>query len=356
MGEREFRSGALNRRDAVKLLGAGAGLSVLTAWREQAAAASYAVNAQPTAARGAVVRTVLEDVRPESITGVTLIHEHLSLHVAAPSLKFYDDVALMTDEVKACAANGVRCIVDAGGRDLGRKIDDLRMIASRSGMLIVACGGLHLKSGYPPDTFHKTEDQIADDFFALATAERWGAIGEMGTGPGVPMDQDERRVLRAAAKLHTRTGLSIITHTSDGCAQCAVDQLDLFESAGVNPASVVIGHLNEIQDHPTVAPMAIAKRGAYAGFDHCGKPDDPRADEYTRTILAMLDAGYEDRVCLSSDFSNGKYLRKNGGPGIDMIMTVTVPRLRRAGIGDAIMHKMLVENPRCALAFVPKNA
>ncbi len=337
-------------------MGVGAGLGVLTGWHDQTAAASHTSNIQRAASGSVVVRTVLEDVPPDSITGVTLIHEHLSLHVDAPSLKFYDDVALMTDEVKACAANGVRCIVDAGGRDLGRKIDDLRTIATRSGMLIVACGGLHLKSGYPPDTFQKTEEQIADDFHALAAAERWGAIGEMGTGPAVPMDRDERKVLRAAARLHARTGLSIITHTSDGCAQCALDQLDLFESAGVNPNRVVIGHLNEIKDQPTAAPLAIAKRGAYMGFDHSGKPDDPRADEYTRTILAVLDAGHEDRLCLSADFSNGKYLRKNGGPGIDMIMTTAVPRLRRAGVTDAIMHKILVENPRRALAFVPKNA
>ena len=292
---------------------------------------------------------------PDSINGATLIHEHLSLHVNVPALTFYDDVDLIADEVKACAASGVRCIVDAGGRDLGRRIGDLRTIATRSGMLIVACGGLHLKSGYPPDTFKKTEDQIADDFYALATAERWGAIGEMGTGPAVPMDTDERKVLRAAAKLHNRTGLSIITHTSDGCAQCALDQLDLFESAGVNPNRVVIGHLNEIKDKPAAAPLAIAKRGAYVGFDHSGKPDDPRADEYTRTILAVLDAGHEDKVCLSADFSSGKYLRKNGGPGIDMIMTTAVPRLRRAGVTESIMHKILVENPRRVLAFVPKN-
>ncbi|HEY2905998.1 MAG TPA: hypothetical protein VGJ29_08855, partial [Vicinamibacterales bacterium] len=214
----------------------------------------------------------------------------------------------------------------------------------------------HGKSGYPADVFQKTEDQIAEDFYALAKAERWGAIGEIGTGTDVPMDRDERKVLRAVAKLHARTGLSIITHTSDGCAQCALDQVDVFESAGVDLNHVVIGHLNDIKDQPTLVPIAIAKRGAYLGFDHSGKPDDPRMDEYIRTIMAVLEAGHEDRVCLSADFVNAKYLRKNGGPGIDMIMTTAVPRLRRAGVTDAIMHKILVENPRRALAFVPKNA
>jgi hypothetical protein len=48
-----------------------------------------------------------------------------------------------------------------------------------------AGGGLHAKSDYPPDVFRKTADQVADDFVALAKAERWGVIGEMGTGTTV---------------------------------------------------------------------------------------------------------------------------------------------------------------------------
>ncbi len=332
-------SNRLTRREAIRLLGAGVGLG--------------AIAAAPPPQR--IVRTILEDVPPERLTGITLIHEHLSFgRPDVPAQKFYEDMALMTDEVKACGRDGVSCIVDTGTRGLGRKIDALRTIARRSGVFIVASGGLHARSDYPPDVFQKTADHVADDLVALAKAERWGALGEMGTGPGVPMDVEERKGLLAAAKAHVRTGLPIITHTSDGCARCALDQVDLFEGAGVNLAQVVIGHLNDIRDEPAAAPIAIARRGAYLGFDHSGKPDDPRADEYVRTILAVLEAGFEDRICLSSDFASGKYLRKNGGPGIDMILTTIVPRLRRAGLSDATLHRILVDNPRRVLAFEPK--
>ena len=359
MSERECRE--MTRREAVTLLGAGAGLGLLTALRDETALAASLQKSTATQSafpKGAVVRTILRDVPPERIAGATLIHEHLSMGSTSdtPALKFYKDLDLMSEEVKACANDGVGCIVDVGGLDLGRSIDALRTIATRSGMLIVASGGLHLKDGYPPDTFKKTEEQIAEDFYQLATVERWGAIGEMGTGTSVPMDVDERKVLRAAARLHARTGLSIITHVSDGCAQCALDQVDLFESAGVNLNHVVIGHLNDIKDQPTAAPLAIAKRGAYVGFDHSGRPDDPRLGEYVRTIMAVLEAGHEDRVCVSSDFASQKYLRKNGGPGIAMVMTTMVPRLKQAGVSEATLHRILVENPRRALAFAPKAA
>lgn len=348
MSDREDRG--LTRRQAVRLLGAGAAVGFLTRGAQGAGAAAV----QETTA---VVRTVLGDVPPARITGATLIHEHLSMNANGdnPAFRFYRDMDLMSDEVRACAADGVSCIVDAGGVTLGRSIDALRTIAKNSGMLIVAGGGFHTKRVYPVDAFNKSEEQIAEDFYTVAMAERWGVIGEIGTGTAVPMDPEERKVLRAVARLHRRTGLCIITHVSDGCAQCALDQVDLYEQAGVSLDHLVIGHLNDITDRPTVVPLAIAKRGAYVGFDHSGKPDDPRLAEYVRTIMTLLEAGHADRVCLSSDFSNQKYLRRNGGPGISMTMNTFVPRLRQAGVNDGTLHTILVENPRRALAFVPRT-
>lgn len=296
-----------------------------------------------------IIRTILRDVSPDEIDGPILFHEHLSMR--SP---WTDDLELMAQEVAACKASGVRCIVDNGTIDLGRKIASLRTIAERSNMLIVASGGLHAGEDYPPEFAHKSADEMADAMFRLATTERWGSIGEMGTKNAVPIDREERNGLLAAAKLHQRTGLPIITHVSDGCARCALDQVDLFESAGVPLDRVVIGHLNDIKDQPTVAPMTIAKRGAYVGFDHSGKPDDPRADEYVKTLLTLIEAGHANRICLSSDFSNAKYLRKNGGPGIDMTITNFVPRLKRAGVDDRTLRTILVENPRRVLTFNPR--
>ena len=209
---------------------------------------------------------------PDSITGATLIHEHLSMRRADAKPISDGNLDLMADEVRACAKDGVSCYRRHRNNGLDRSIDALRTIATRSGMLVVACGGFHVKDDYPADTFKKSEDQIAEDLYRLATAERWGAIGEMGTGTAVPMDADERKVLRAAAKLHARTGMAIITHVSDGCAQCALDQVDLFESAGANLNKVVIGHLNDIKDEPAAAYRHHEDAARKVAFDHSGDP------------------------------------------------------------------------------------
>jgi phosphotriesterase-related protein len=346
MSDRPVNDHRITRRDAMRVLGAGAGLGAI------AGGLSVPVASQSQG----IIRTILEDISPARLTGMTLFHEHLSMARSDGQPIFYDDIALVADEVKASAADGVSCIVDAGTAGLGRKIDALRTIARQSGLFIVAGGGLHARSDYPPDVFRKSADQVADDLVALAKTERWGVIGEMGTGTAVPMDAEERKGLQAAAKTHIRTGLPIITHVSDGCTRCALDQVDLFESAGANLSRVVIGHLNDIQKDLAAAAISIARRGANLGFDHSGRPDDPRLDEYVRAILAVLEAGYQDRIFLSSDFGSSKYLRKNGGPGIDVTVTVFAPRLRRAGVSEAMLRSILVDNPRRLLTFVPKSA
>src|SRR5262245_54811854 len=136
----------MTRRDAIRILGGGMGLVTVAARDRRVGAADRS---------RLIVRTILEDLPPERLAGTTLFHEHLSMSRAGAS-SFYDDVGLFADEVKACARDGVSCIVDTGTAGLGRKIDALRTIATRSGVHIVACGGLHLKADYPPEVFRKT--------------------------------------------------------------------------------------------------------------------------------------------------------------------------------------------------------
>jgi predicted metal-dependent phosphotriesterase family hydrolase len=63
---------------------------------------------------------------------------------------------------------------------------------------------------------------------------------------------------------------------------------------------------------------------------------------------------HADRLLLSSDFTNGRGLKKNGGPGIALTVTAFAPMLARAGVGEATLRRILVDNPRRFLAVVPK--
>ena len=102
---------------------------------------------------------------------------------------------------------------------------------------------------------------------------------------------------------------------------------------------------------------AIAKRGAFIGFDRV--TTQPVPDETkVRMVQALLDAGLGNRLILASDFIA---TRRNldtpppPGPGLERTVTVFVPLLRKAGIAEAAIRDLTVNNPRRALAFIPKN-
>jgi predicted metal-dependent phosphotriesterase family hydrolase len=176
-----------------------------------------------------------------------------------------------------------------------------------------------------------------------------GVLGEIGTWDA--MTPDERKVFRAAAKAHRATNLAIVTHTNFG--KGAMEQLDVLEAAGVSPACVAIGHVGGLNDAAAEEPKAIAKRGAFVGFDRQGGSGDGMQ---VKMVMAMLEAGYAENLLFSSDFAiGGSQLKHNGGPGYAKTVTVFVPKLREAGINEKTLHGILVDNPRRLLAFVPRR-
>ena len=356
----------LTRRGALELL-AGA----LTAGL--AGARLHAQPTRPTFERGAVIRTLLRDVAPDTISGPTLFHEHLSIRYPLTRAmaqaqgrdvpaSFTDDVDVMIEETKAAARDGVACIVDGGHPDMDRDLAALKRIAAGSAVHIVASGGFYMQRNYPPDIATKSADQIADDLVRDTKEQRLGAFGEIGQQGGVLTD-DERKVFTAIAKAQAKTGLPIFTHNAyTGLRQVttpipmdtALRQLDVLEAGGANPRHLAIGHVCCFDDVKAEIPKQLAKRGVFVGFDRVTLQIVPDAQKVT-TILAFLEAGHVDHLLLSSDFSQGRSLKKNGGPGIAQTVTVFGPMLLKAGVSEATLRRVMVDNPRRFLAFVPKS-
>src|SRR5438128_3255723 len=108
-------SARLSRRQAIGLLGMGAGFGAVAALREELAlAASW--QAAPRGAtkvtfpKAAIIRTILRDVSPEALgNGATLFHEHLSISDPLPPWvtpprdarpSYTTNLDLMVDEIK----------------------------------------------------------------------------------------------------------------------------------------------------------------------------------------------------------------------------------------------------------------
>jgi len=351
---------------------------------------AFAQSAAPIP-KGAIIRTVLKDIAPQDLAGgATLFHEHMSFSpdflpkllpmmreqvmreqvmqaqtgasnppatpptppAAAPSPPdakyFLQDLDLMVSEVGAAKNEGVACLVDGGHPDMGRNLDFLRQLSVRSGMPIVSGTGYYTQPFYPPEIASMGEDDIARDLIQQVSREPYGAFGEIGTWDDI--SPDERKVFRAVGKAHVATGLPIFTHTAFGKA--ALEQLDILESAGVRPEHVAIGHVGGLIDPKVEVHKAICKRGAFVGFDRQGGQGDAAQ---VPMVMALIDAGYERNLLFASDFSNAGQLKRNGGPGYAKTVTVFAPKVRAAGATEEALHRILVDNPRRFLAFVPKR-
>jgi phosphotriesterase-related protein len=383
----------LNRREALTLLGAGAacgagivsgeqiGFAQVAAWLTARSATTT------TFPKEAIIRTILEDVSPEALaSGATMFHEHLGYAYSSPPpppppparqggavapsgqsgarpAPPETSIDLMVDEVRQAGSDGLSCIVDANSSGTARtdkQVEFLKHIAARAPNVHIVVAGGPFKAPYPAEIVRQSADELADQLVRDLTRQRWGAFGEIGTS--MEMTADERKVLTAIAKAHVRTRLPIFTHTEhEGCAKCAMDQLDLFESQGADLKHLVIGHLADIKpgaESLGQTAKAIAKRGAFLGFDTVGHEmrasANPEAGK-VRYVLEVLNAGYEDQLLLSADFSSSSQLKANWGSGFSTVLVQFIPKLKYAGVKDATLHKILVDNPRRFLSFVPKE-
>jgi phosphotriesterase-related protein len=351
----------VSRREALGLLGATAGFAVFP---------DLLAQGRKTVAfpKGAIIRTLLKDMPPEAFSGPILFHEHLSIELPPnlnprpanapppppPQPSPTTNLELMIEEVKAAARDGVTCIVDGGHPDMSRKLDNLKAITTRTGMPIVASGGYYMERTYPADLANKTEDQIANQLVLEANAQRLGALGEIGENADAAMSPLEQKIFRAVAKAQTRTNLPIFTHNAYGTGpnvpkDAGLRQLDVLESAGAKPDHIVIGHTCCLDDPDAEVIKAIAKRGAFVGFDRVtgGRVPD---DKKVLMLLKFFDAGYADKLLLSSDMTGARSLDL---PGYGKTVTVFAPKLKAAGVSDEMIHGILVDNSRRFLAFVP---
>ena len=368
---------AWKRREFLAGLGIAAGVGA------ELAKTAWAASTEGPAKGRHIIRTVLKDIDPREISGATLMHEHLGLGrrragespdtpPAAPT----DDAAWMEIELKAARAAGVGCIVSAQTGVPGPVVVPyLTQLSERTGVHLLNAAAYYTKQTYPKDFETKTEDQIADGLVQNAMTGRVGAFGEFGVSNGeAEMDPIEKKVFRAAGKAHLRTGLPIFTHNNYSTGpmvppEMALYQLDEFESVGVRAESVALGHICCHYDPKVDIAKRLAKRGAFVAFDRVTRQQQWVSDEHRlEMILAFLDAGYADKLLLSSDYIGrintgvgevngypGPLHARDGGPGYARPLKLFVPLMRKAGVKDKTIRRITQDNPRRFLSFVPKQ-
>lgn len=311
--------------------------------------------------------TTVETVRgPVELSelGTTLMHEHIL--IAEPEALqnwgcafgecYWDEdvrVADAIDKLRAIRAAGIRTLVDPTAPGLGRNIARIKRINEAVDLNIIVASGVYAFLALPNFLGYRSVDAIAALFvreiregindtgvkaaFLKCAVEHHGLIGD------VP------RILAAVAAAAVETGVPVMVHTN-AAAKSGVAALATLTDAGVDPSRIVVAHMGDSNDLGYL--REIAGRGAWLGLDRFGIDHfNPQADRI-RTLLALLDEGFADRIHLSHDgacfmdFMTGDPAFANETVDYLLISREIVPALLAAGATQADIDQMMVGNPQ----------
>ncbi len=292
--------------------------------------------------------------------GFTLMHEHLMCGFAGalqdyPELFGDNPLDVVVDDLKRAKAGGVDTIVDATTPDLGRDVNLLAEASRRSGVNVIACSGWWLE--VPRFFAGISPDQLADLFTReveqgiSGTDIRAGILKSASDIDGVT--PEAQVILRAVARAHHRTGVPIMLH-SYSPGQVGRQQLEILEEEGVDLRRVKMDHSNDTTDVEYL--IWLLEQGCYLGMDrYPGRNVSPLAR--TKTMKALIDAGYADSLCPSHDrlairvmaatpmITEEERLKLNPH-GFLYVKEAVFPLLRELGVSDEIIDTLCINGPR----------
>jgi phosphotriesterase-related protein len=319
------------------------------------------------------VQTVKGPIAPEQL-GAMLMHEHLMTDwpwaTGSKPIRLETVAAIyrVLQCLKRAHEAGVRGLLDCGMEQFGPSPLALLCIALQTPVHIVCSTGLFAQDLLPlPGWAHLPygEQDIARHFIAAATNGQDGS----GVKPGVVKVASsadgittlEKKAFRAAASAQHATGLAITTHS--WLTLWVEEQVELLAEAGADLDRVIIGHIGwgtTVKD--SAMHRRLAKRGVMLGVDCVGSPARS-VEENADIILDLLDAGYASQIVLSHDqaaYTRGLvelFKSEKGWLAGDftMVSKQLLPLLRKRGVNEDTLDRMMVKNPQRVLSVDPRR-
>ena len=301
---------------------------------------------------------------PITLENLSWIRLHVFNHV--DNLKLLDEQVAIKEALLYKWAGG-DTIVELTIIGLARDPLGLARISRATGLNVVMGSGYYMARSHPPELATKTEEEITQEIVRDImvgvgnTGVRAGIIGEIGCS--TPLEDGERKVLRASAVAQQRTGAAINIHPSKS-NDIVLEIIKMLGDAGADLSRTVISH----SDHSGFSRATLhrlADAGCYIEFDTFGHPailmpafvrgfiDMPTDKWRINEIKYFINEGYLNHILISHDvFCKYNYVTY-GGAGYGHILHSVVPWMQWAGISDEQIHTMMVENPKRVLPFAP---
>ncbi len=297
----------------------------------------------------------------EKELGFTLVHEHLLTNPPEILSSKEPDLVIPSvekgiEELRLFADAGGRTIVEASPINYGRNVRGMVEIARAVPRVnVIASTGFYTAKTLDDSFSEKSVDEIADIMIREieegmdGTRHRAGVIKVAVSYFNIhPL---EEKSLRAAARAHKETGAPVQVHTSYGTM--GLEIVSIFREEGADLRKVLLLHMDENFDLWLM--KKVLRHGVNISFDKFARvkyrvPEEKRINY----LKKLIDEGFEDQLMVSSDMGRRSYFKSyGGGPGLEYLPKIIVPRLREMGWSDELIDKIFVENPRRYLAFLP---
>ena len=268
-----------------------------------------------------------------------------------------DDYETQKKEILRFKKAGGTTIVDATMPGIGRDPRTLAKISAETGINVVMGTGYYVTSTHPEALKNMSEEEVAEEMVKELTVGvdgvKAGVIGEIGISE--IFDDAERKVLRASAIAHKKTGAGLLVHINPWTTN-GIEAAEILLEKGVAPERIAISHIDVENTEDYVLKML--EMGVYVEFDNFGKEyyvdAEARRDGYgcfvsdvqrVEFVKKLIDKGYVKQILLSCDVCLKTLLRTYGGWGYDHVLLNIVPMMKEAGISDDDINIMLKNNP-----------
>lgn len=299
------------------------------------------------------ITTVLGEVPWNSI-GITDSHNHLWIEPitgSTPHAPVLDQRDKILDELQEYRQAGGDAILDCQPGGCGRNGAVLADLAKDSGVIIIACTGFHRPIYYGSNywIWSSSADQITDHLIKeikTGLEETRGCETPIKAGFIKIACEDSLEgtyppALLGAALAAKQTGKMIEVHTEKG--QSASEIFNFLLKVGVDPGNIVLCHMDKAPD--IGIHRELAQSGAALEYDTFYRAKYQPEQNLWPLILQMVEAGYEDHLCLATDIAEAIYWKYlGGGPGLANFPVNIQKRLLDLGIKEQVVKKLIGKN------------
>ena len=174
-----------------------------------------------------------------------------------------------------------------------------------------------------------------------STGIRPGFI-KIAVAPDSVLSPFHEKLMRAAARTHLKTGLTINAHT--GLFKTAMAELNILKSEGVDPSAFIWTHAqaDSINTH-----LIVARMGAWVSLDNVMENNIPY---YVAALLNLKKNGLLNRALISHDAGWYDVINPTGVifMGYTAIFTYLKPALIQTGFTESDWNQLVQENPKQA--------